>query len=67
MDTELQAAAKLFAAAGGRARARKLTKRRRKEIAASGGQAVQQRITPAERSRRAKLAWKKRKTSVAKP
>ena len=55
---------KEMAALGGHAAAKKLGKKGRKLRSSKAGKAVQAKITTAERSRRAKLAWvTKRKNS----
>ena len=53
-----------LASLGGQARAKQLGKKRRKAIAASGGTAVQKRISTAERKRRAKKAWETRRAKL---
>lgn len=53
-----------LASMGGQARASKLGKSRRKAIAASGGKAVQRKISTAERKRRAKKAWETRRANL---
>lgn len=51
---------------GGKARAKKLTKPERIEIASAGGKAAQEKITTEERRARAKKAWATRRASKKK-
>lgn len=65
-DKTISAVAAAMGRKGGKARAAKMPKPRRVEIASAGGKAAQEKITTEQRRARAKKAWATRRASEKK-